>query len=94
MKRHQDEPFAILGVNTDDDKDVYREKAEELGVTWRSAWQGSTSGPITSQWRVNAYPTIHVIDGKGRIRYMNVRGQDLDEAVEVLLHEMREQDER
>ena len=94
MKRHQDEPFAILGVNTDGDKDVYREKAEELGVTWRSAWQGSTSGPITSQWRVSAYPTIHVIDSEGRIRYLNVRGQQLEQAVEELLAELRAEEER
>jgi hypothetical protein len=89
VKRYSDEPLVILGVNTDGDKDMYRSKADEMGVTWRSAWQGSTSGPITSQYRVQGYPTMHVIGPDGRLRYMNVRGKQIEAAVEKLLAEIR-----
>ena len=88
MQRHRDDPFALVGVNTDRSKDKYRKKAEEMGVNWRSAWQGSTSGPITAQWQVQAYPTTYVIDAEGRLRYRNVHGEDLDRAVAALLDEM------
>ena len=37
VERHRDEPFAIVGVNTDDDVDDYRKKLADYGVTWRSA---------------------------------------------------------
>ena len=91
MQRHSDEPFVILGVNTDQDKDMYRKKADEMKVTWRSAWDGSTGGPITKQYRVNSFPSIHVIDAEGRLRFMNVRGPALEKAVEQLLKELEEE---
>jgi len=89
VQRHEDDPFALIGVNTDRSKEQYRTKAQEMSVTWRSAWQGSTSGPITSLYQVGSYPTIHVIDAEGRLRYKNVRGHALERAVAALLEEMR-----
>ena len=41
VKRHKDDPFAILGINTDDDKDEFRAKCEEFDVTWRSSSRSS-----------------------------------------------------
>ncbi len=93
MQRHADEPFAVLGVNTDQDKEEYRRQAKEYGVTWRSAWQGSTTGPITAMWGVNAYPTIHVIDAEGRLRAVGVRGDAVDRMVERLLGDMKRKEE-
>jgi hypothetical protein len=87
VERHKDEPFAILGVNTDDDKDDYRKKLAEYGVTWRSAWQGSTDGPIPTKWGINAYPTIFVLDGEHVIRHVNARGEELGRVVAELLAE-------
>ena len=33
------------------------------------------------------WPTIYLIDAKGKIRYKNVRGDELDDAIENLLEE-------
>jgi hypothetical protein len=60
-----------------------------MGVTWRSAWDGSTSGPIATAWNVHGWPTIYVIDAKGVIRFKNVRGEQMDEAVDKLLAEVK-----
>ena len=87
VQRLKDEPFAILGVNTDDDKDEYRQKLAEHGVTWRSAWQGSTEGPIPTRWGINSYPTIFVLDAKHVIRRINARGEELGRVVDELLAE-------
>jgi len=87
VERHKDRPFAIVGVNTDGEKAFYRQQNEEFGVTWRSAWQGSTSGPIPSQWGVRAYPTTFLLDARHRVRFVSPRGEELDRAIEELLEE-------
>jgi hypothetical protein len=68
VERLKDEPFALVGINTDSDKETYFRKAEEMGVTWRSSWQGSTRGPIPTAWGVTGYPTVFLIDHEGVIR--------------------------
>jgi hypothetical protein len=87
VERHKDEAFAIVGVNTDDDKEQYRRKIDEYGVTWRSAWQGSTDGPIPTSWGINSYPTIFVLDREHVIRHVDARGQELERVVGELLRE-------
>jgi hypothetical protein len=78
-------PFALVGVNSDEKKAV-REAIEREKITWRTWWDGgSTGGPIASYYSVHAWPTIYVIDHQGIIRYKNVRGDDLVQAVEELL---------
>jgi alkyl hydroperoxide reductase subunit AhpC len=89
VERLKDAPFALLGINTDDDKDVYRKKAADYGVTWRSSWQGSTEGPIPTAWGVNSYPTIFVLDEDHVIRHINARGEELGRVVDGLLAEMK-----
>jgi hypothetical protein len=89
VERLKNEPFALVGVNTDTSKDDYRAKAKDMGVTWRSAWDGSTSGPVCRQWRVQSFPTVYVIDAKGVLRFTGLRGEPLSQAVDALLKEMK-----
>lgn len=89
VQRLEDEPFAIVGINTDRDKDVYRKKVAEHGVTWRSAWQGSPSGPIPASWGVDSYPTVFVLDASHVIRHVGARGARLGAVVDELLDELR-----
>jgi len=89
VQRLENEPFALIGINTDDNKDDFRKKMSEHGVTWRSAWQGSTGGPIPKRWGVRGYPSIYVLDHKGVIRFTGVRGEGIGKAVDELLAEMK-----
>ena len=69
VQRLENEPFALIGVNTDPEP-VYRKKKVEMGVTWQSFHDGGTTGgPIARAWNVNGYPTIYVLDHEGRIRF-------------------------
>jgi hypothetical protein len=68
VERLKDRPFVLLGINTDTDKQEYRKKAAEMGVTWRSAWQGSTGGDIPKRYQVSGYPTLYLLDADGVIR--------------------------
>ncbi len=89
VKRLKDQPFALLGINSDRNKSYYHRRAKEMGVTWRSSWQGGTEGPIPTQWNVSSWPTIFILDHKGVIRFKNLRGEKMDEAVEKLLEEAK-----
>ena len=83
-------PFSIIGVNSDESLEEIRETVAEKELNWRSFWNGpdGTQGPISTEWCVRSWPTIYLIDGKGVIRFKNVRGRLLDEAIETLLAEM------
>jgi len=85
-----DKPFAIVGVNSDRELDSIRETVKEKSISWRSFWNGEegTRGPISTAWNVRGWPTTYLIDKNGVIRYKNLRGDALDEALEELMAEM------
>lgn len=87
VKRLANEPFALIGINSDKDLDFVRRRVKEENITWRSFWNGpkGTGGPISAKWNVTGWPTIYVVDHEGVIRYKNVRGEAMDKAVDELL---------
>lgn len=95
VKKLADKPFAIIGVNSDQDLDQIRETVKEKNLTWRS-FQNSPKGsepPISEQWQIDGWPTIYVLDGEGKIRYINpqrtANGEAaLDDAITTLLAEL------
>ena len=89
VKRLEDKPFALLGINSDVDKDELKKAMEKENITWRSFWNGpdGTGGPISTKWNIRGWPTIYVVDAKGVIRFKNVRGEAMDKAVDQLLKE-------
>ena len=89
VEKYADKPFAIVGINSDRERDKLKERMAEEGITWRSFFDGGgTGGPIASKWNVSGWPTIYVIDAEGRIRFKNVRGEELDAAIEELMGEL------
>ena len=90
VKRLKNKPFALIGVNSDKDLDYAKKRVAEENISWRSFWNGpqGTRGPISTEWNVRGWPTIYVLDHNGVIRYKNVRGEAMDEAVDTLLGEM------
>jgi|SRR5581483_10670264 len=88
VKRLQDKPFALLGINSDPDREKLKKTLLEEKITWRSWWDKDTSGKIATTWNVQGWPTIYVLDHKGVIRYRGVRGEAMDHAVDALLKEM------
>jgi len=90
VQRLAGKPFALVGVNSDENRAELKNVLVEEQITWRSFWNGGgTHGPISAAWGVHGWPTIYVIDHKGVIRYKNVRGDAMDKAVDKLLDEMR-----
>jgi hypothetical protein len=87
VKRLEGKPFALIGVNFDENKGVQKKTEEDNKITWRSFTDGRT-GPIGKKWRIEYLPTIYVVDHKGVIRYKDVRDKEMDDAVDTLLKEM------
>lgn len=83
VTKYKDRPFVILGVNGDDPARL-KAICEKNELTWRS-WASGTKGPIVQQYKVRSWPTIFVLDKDGIIRYKNVRGDTLENAIESLV---------
>jgi hypothetical protein len=90
VKRLEGKPFALIGVNSDPDRVYLKQRMKIENITWRSFWNGpkGTQGPISARWNVRGWPTIYVLDGEGKIRYIGPRGEKMDDAVNELLAEM------
>ena len=92
VKRFKDRPFALLGVNSDSDRQKLQATMEREGITWPSWWDGGKiGGPIAGRWDVRGWPTIIVLDGKGAIRNMHFphnAHKELADAVDSILKEM------
>jgi peroxiredoxin len=86
VSRMSDRPFALIGVNADDNREEAQKRVEKEKLNWRSFSDGNQK--ITNAWRVRYFPTIYVLDQNGVIRYRDVRDQAMDRAVEELLKEM------
>ena len=90
VKNLAGKPFAIVGVNSDKELEEIRGAVKAKNLTWRSFWNGKegTLGPISRKWRVQSWPTTYLLDADGVIRYKNLRGDQLDAAIETLMAEM------
>ena len=96
VKKLENMPFALIGVNSDKDKDILKKAMETENITWRSFWNGgSTTGPISTKWNIRGWPTLFVIDHTGVIRgkYLGSPGEAvLDALIDELVKERRNQE--
>jgi len=86
VERLREKPFALIGVSGDSNIAKAKTALEKYGVTWPSFWENGM-GPIHERWNVHKWLSTFVLDGKGVIRYRDVRDRDLSDAVDTLLQE-------
>jgi thiol-disulfide isomerase/thioredoxin len=88
VKKYEGKPFAMVGINSDVERDKLKAAYTKHGITWRSFYDGpSVDGPIASRWNVQGWPTVYVLDAKGSIRFKYVRDEYLDRAVAELMND-------
>jgi hypothetical protein len=61
-------PFALVGVNSDKNKEELKTVMTKEQITWRSFWDAD-SGSIAKRFKIRGWPSLYVIDHKGAIRY-------------------------
>jgi peroxiredoxin len=88
VKKFEGKPFTILGINSDQKRDELKTVLEKENISWRSWFDGpGTGGPIASQWNVEGWPTLYLIDHKGVIRDKTVGSKDMDKLIDKLVEE-------
>ena len=87
VERLKDQPFALIGINSDGGRDAVQKILNEQEIGWRQVLDGTTSGPIATRWNVHGWPTIYILDKQGRIRFRDLRDHAMEDAVMQLLAE-------
>jgi len=88
VARYPQQSFAFLGIDSDKEKSTLQRVITSGDVTWPCWWDGGEEPmPIHEQWALAGAPHVFVLDGDGRIRFTDVRGRELEEAVELLMSE-------
>lgn len=88
VQRFKDRPFALIGINCDEDRDAICHTIARKGLNWSSWWDGGPDGGrVRQDWHVGGYPSIWVLDHKHVIRFKNLRDKELEDAVAKLVKE-------
>jgi hypothetical protein len=91
VKRLAGKPFALLGVNSDSDREELKKTVAREGLAWRSWWDGgSMTGPIAEKWNITQWSVFYLLDAKGVIRYKADRStsdETLDKWIDELVAE-------
>jgi len=78
------EHFVFVGVQGDETIDTVHESLESKTITWRVWWDGDDKR-ISTRWNIRGWPATFVLDRFGIIRFRNLRGKELGNAVDSLL---------
>ncbi len=87
VERYAGKPFALVEVNSDDDREAVKRIMRKEKLTWRCWFDGGREGAIARRWGVQSWPTIFLLDGNGVIRFKELRGPMLDRVVDRLVKE-------
>jgi thiol-disulfide isomerase/thioredoxin len=88
VEKLKDRPFVLVSISADEKKETLKDFLEKESMPWVHWWEGRREGGILNDWNVQFFPTIYILDHKGVIRYKNIRGKEMEEAVVKLLDEM------
>ena len=94
VKRLANEPFALIGMNTDSDKlESLNKRFKVDGLNWRHAILGPPNkAAIPAKWNVQGYPTLYLVDAKGVIQKYWLGGpgdEVIDKEVDKLVAEAK-----
>jgi thiol-disulfide isomerase/thioredoxin len=87
VKRLHGRPFTLISISVDEKRDTLTEFLNKQPMPW-THWFNGPDGSIIADLNVWSYPRIFVLDAKGVIRYKDLRGKLLDQAVNALLKEL------
>jgi thiol-disulfide isomerase/thioredoxin len=91
VERYRDQPFALIGVNCGDPRDVAQAAVKKREMNWPQWWDrgGTRESPIQIAYDIQLWPTIFVIDRAGVIRFIATDDDQLDRAIDEVLAEAK-----
>lgn len=81
----KDKGFEIIGVSADETEEDLKKLVEQENLQWPQIFDGGDESPIQEKYGVMKYPTTILLDKEGKISAVDLRGEELDKAVEELL---------
>jgi peroxiredoxin len=91
VERLKGRPFALLGVNGDEDTEAAQNVIKKEQISWPN-WNDPRTrdgtGPIAERFHIHGWPSTFVFDAEGIIRVKNARGENLAKHVDALLNEL------
>ncbi|MGB0715092.1 MAG: TlpA family protein disulfide reductase [Phycisphaerae bacterium] len=86
VKQYKDRPFTMLGINSDGDVSILKKTIKREKINWPTIFDGAPdTGKIVNKWRVQAFPTIFIIDHEGVFRHTQLAPFQLDSVVADLV---------
>jgi thiol-disulfide isomerase/thioredoxin len=80
--------FAIISINLDTDRNKLDRFIRAFNPPWPIIFSGiGFDDKIVKQYNVRDLPSVWLVDKKGTLRYLFLRGEKLREAVRILLDE-------
>lgn len=85
-----DQPFALIGINSDSSVEVAQAAIEKNGLNWRSFQneRGDDLPSISTDWCVSGWPTCVVLDAEMKVRYRGSDGHEASRIAKELLAEL------
>jgi thiol-disulfide isomerase/thioredoxin len=80
-------PFVLVSISADEDRQTLRTFLNQYPMPW-THWFNGEEGGILDDWNVETFPTTYILDAAGVIRYKDIRGPQMEDAVTSLLKEM------
>ena len=75
----------VVGITLDEDREAVDAFQEQWKLPWRLSMSQNDREKTQNRYRVRSIPSLFLIDRKGRVAYVDLRGDDLRQAVEHLL---------
>ncbi|RJP26712.1 MAG: TlpA family protein disulfide reductase [Candidatus Abyssobacteria bacterium SURF_5] len=85
--RYKNDGFTVIGISLNTDRTELETLVRMVGIEWPQIFDGKGwENEISRLYNVYSLPATFLVDQKGLIRYVNLRGeQELDRAVRELL---------
>ncbi|MEX0702617.1 MAG: TlpA disulfide reductase family protein [Planctomycetales bacterium] len=77
--------FEILGISLDEKGEAVEEFRKRRELPWRMALSSSDKDATRTRYRARTIPSLFLIDRAGRVAFADLRGRELEAAVERLV---------
>lgn len=84
-EKYKNQQFEIIGISLDRSKPPLEAYIQKEGIAWPQFWDNG--GTIAKMYNVRGIPATFLIDGKGIVREVSLRGNALETAVAELVKE-------
>ncbi len=80
-----DKGFEIVGISLDGDDQLVEQFSKQAGMTWRQIVDRQSVETLRERYHVRTIPSLYILDKKGTISQVDVKGRDLRRTVTELL---------